>query len=148
MVPLMAPVAPPWAKTVINVARQNTLTSRIWFLILPSLDPYRAILLSSLRMVRTNFPQNLSKPPNLFYCVVMHKGCADRARFLLEPEPSHQARRIHVSVANADAGLGHHPSNDRRQNAAQIEAEGWTALADLARITNSVNFRSCLLQDA
>ena len=57
----------------------------------------------------------------------------------LDAEMLHQPRRVHVSVANADAAIRHCFGNQRGRNIGKVEAKGGNALGDASRIIHPID---------
>jgi len=53
--------------------------------------------------LRCDFLNRVEKTPNLCLSIVVYEGGSDYAG-IGQPEPPHQARRVHVAIAHAYAG--------------------------------------------
>ena len=76
----------------------------------------------------------------------MDKRGAHRAGLDREPKALHETRRVHVTVANADAGTCGGFANGRRGDPGQGEAERRNALRQLRLVADAVDARPRLAQ--
>ena len=75
--------------------------------------------------------QGLAEAMNLSQRVVVDQRGADHSAFHRHAEPLHEARGVHVAVANANASLGERFRDFSRSEIRQIEAQRWHALVNL-----------------
>src|SRR5579863_1555940 len=76
--------------------------------------------------------QNVAETVNLIHRVVVDERSTDYAAFQRHAEPLHQARSVHVTITNADSGMGESFGNFGRSDIGKIEAECGHAVVHLA----------------
>ncbi len=75
--------------------------------------------------------QSVSEAVNFIQGVVVHQGSANGPTVRTQTEPPHQPRRVHVTVADADAGACQRFGNACRGQIAHIEAKRGNSFTDL-----------------
>jgi hypothetical protein len=73
--------------------------------------------------------------------VVVHQRGAHRTCLDREPEALHEARRVHMAVADADTGACCGLGDGRRGDSGQIEADRRDALRQLCILADAVDDR-------
>src|ERR1700677_3410582 len=71
--------------------------------------------------------EHLPELVNLLKGVVVENRCADDTSVEAKTEMFHQPRRVHVSIANANAAIRHGFGNARGQDIGKAKAKGWYA---------------------
>src|SRR5580658_2821904 len=91
--------------------------------------------------------QGVAEAVNLIQRVVVDERGAHHAAFHWNAEPLHQARGVHVAVANADASLRDRFRNLCWSDIRQIEAKRRHALVNLVHSRKPVDFCAAIMQD-
>jgi hypothetical protein len=91
--------------------------------------------------------QGILKPMDFFYRVVMHERDAHRTGIRVQPQPSHEAWGIHVSIANADPRIRQCLRNNCRLTIGEIETKSGDAFVESRFIVDAVNGRPNLVED-
>src|ERR1700678_3167089 len=90
-------------------------------------------------LIPNNATEHLPELVNLLDGVVMENRCAVDAGVEAATEMLHQPRRVHVSVANADAAFRHGFCNRRRQDIGKGEAKSGNAFGNASRVVDTVD---------
>src|SRR5271170_7674762 len=83
--------------------------------------------------------EHLSELVNLLDGVVVKNRCTDDPGVEANAEMLHQPRRVHVSVANANAAIRHGFGNKCGRDIGKVETKGGDAFGEACRIVHAVD---------
>src|SRR5215469_1356094 len=83
--------------------------------------------------------QDVGKATHFFHGVVVDRGDSDDPAILAQTEPLHQPRRVHVTIAYADARVSHRLCNSCRRGFLKVEAQGGHAFVHTVIFAHAVN---------
>src|SRR5580704_1731861 len=98
--------------------------------------------------IAAHWQDYVAEAMDFFYRVVMHERHADRPRLRVQTQPPHEARCIHVSIANSDAGIRECLGDASRMLFLKVETESGDAFAQPIFIADAIDCGISLFQDA
>src|SRR5215469_4345982 len=91
--------------------------------------------------------QDVGKPPYFFHGVVVDCGDSNDPAILAQTEALHQPRRVHVTIAYANACIRHSLRNFCRRGSLKVETQGGYAFVHSVIFAHAVNRGAAFAQN-